>query len=97
MITIVNMSLIFRCLCCYAYAVYQREPSLFKLTAWLLRGQRLAVAVHNHQIDDLLEAMIVAAPKLLFKQQRNRKTTQQLIDKQVEFLDSFREKSWACN
>ena len=26
MITIINMSMIFRCLCCYAYAVYQREP-----------------------------------------------------------------------
>ena len=97
MITIVNMSMIFRCLCCYAYAVYQREPSLFKLTAWLLRGQRLAAAVHNHQIDNLLEAMIIAAPKSLFKQQRNRKTTQQLIEKQVEFLNSFREKSWARN
>ena len=66
-------------------------------TAWLLRGGRLADAVHNHQIDNLLDAMIIAAPLSLFKQHRNRKTTQQLIEKQVEFLHSFREKSWSCN
>ncbi len=88
LIAIVMMSMIYRCLCCYAYEVFEREASVIKLSAWLIRRRRLATAVEENTMERLFEALFLAALQLL-KQQRLRRTTLQLIAQEVEFQHGF--------
>ena len=88
LIAIVMMSMIYRCLCCYAYEVFEREASVIKLSQWLLRRRRLASAVEENAMEQLFEALFLAAEQLL-KQQRLRRTTLQLIAQEVEFQHGF--------
>ena len=89
LIAVILMSMIYRCLCCYALAVFDREVSVVKLTQWLILRGRLAFAVHNNCCEKLFSELFAAAKRLL-KDLRLRRTTLELIDGQVEFQHSFR-------
>jgi hypothetical protein len=67
---------------------YQKEVSFHKVILWLLRAERLANAVRHNLIDSLIENLSLNVQKLC-KQKRKRKTTQELIDNQINYLDSF--------
>jgi hypothetical protein len=88
LIAIVICSMIYRGLCCYAYAVWDREPSIIKLTAWLITRRRLADALEQDALESLFSALQTSAKRLL-KQQRLRRTTVGLILQQVPFLHGF--------
>jgi len=77
----------------YAENQFQREASLHKLVEWLKRKDRLSKAVLSRELHLLLEDLMRDLPKMLCKQKRKRKTTQQLIESEVPYEDSFSNKN----
>jgi hypothetical protein len=75
----------------YAADHLQREISLHKLINWLKRTCRLSTAINTGNVDTLLSNLISDIPTMLCKQKRNRKTSRQLLDDEVHYLDQFLE------
>jgi hypothetical protein len=75
----------------YASTHLQREVSAHKLINWLKRKSRLARALHQGRIEALFEDLIPALPQMLCKQKRKRRTTHQLLEDQVSYMDHFLE------
>ena len=75
----------------YAADHLQREISLHKLINWLKRKCRLSTAINTGNVDTLLSNLISDIPTMLCKQKRNRKTSRQLLDDEVHYLDQFLE------
>jgi hypothetical protein len=73
----------------FAHSRMDREVSMVKLTQWLKRKERLAKALQTESIVELLDRVVVMIPKLLLKQKRHRKTTEELLKEQIPFLNSF--------
>lgn len=76
----------------YAQAQHQRELSFHKVITWLKRKDRLARVLNQATLNNLLEQLAKGILRLC-KQQRKRPTTQQLIDHQIPYMDSFRDKT----
>jgi len=55
------------------------------------RKGRLAQAIHQGRLDALLDDLIAAIPKMLCKQKRKRRTSHQLLEDQVSYMDHFLE------
>jgi hypothetical protein len=75
----------------YAAAYLQREVRLHKLINWLKRDGRFAKALHGETWDGLLIELRRDLPKLLCKQKRKRRTTQQLLEEYGHNLDCLSE------
>ena len=67
---------------------YQQEVSFHKVIQWLLRSERLANAVCDNLISSLLVDLGLNLQRLC-KQKRKRKTTQELINSQIDYMESF--------
>jgi hypothetical protein len=74
--------------CWYTRVVHRREISLYKFIKWLLRKGRLAKAITEGRMEALL-ANLVRNIQRVCKQKRRRLTTQQLLDYQIPYMDSF--------
>jgi hypothetical protein len=75
----------------YAADHLQREISPHKLINWMKRKCRLSTAIRTGNLDTLFANLISDIPKMLCKQKRNRKTSRQLLDDEVHYLDQFLE------
>lgn len=73
----------------YADITFGREVSFIKLTQWLKRKGRLSKSLLLNDFDGLLDDLLKNIPKTLLKQKRGRKTTSELLQEQVPFLQSF--------
>jgi nucleoside diphosphate kinase len=67
---------------------YQREVSFYKVTQWLLRSARLANAIANNLVSSLWDELTSDILRIC-KQKRKRKTTKELIEQEIEYMDSF--------
>jgi hypothetical protein len=72
----------------YAKNMFNREASLYKLFNWLKRSSRLLKAVHSKSINSLINDLKQNIFRVC-KQKRTRKTTLQMIEEQIEYMDSF--------
>jgi len=75
----------------YAAHHLQREISIHKFINWMKRKCRLSTAITTGNLDTLLSSLISDVPKMLCKQKRHRKTSRQLLDDEVHYLDRFLE------
>jgi hypothetical protein len=75
----------------YAAYHFQREISIHKLINWMKRTCRFSTAISTGNLDTLLSNLISDIPKMLCKQKRKRKTSRQLLDDEVHYLDHFLE------
>jgi hypothetical protein len=88
LIAITVMTMIYGYAFRYAKNQLQREVSTYKLFGWLKRNGRLMQAVHTESLDVLLNDLMQNLPRLC-KQKRKRKTSLQLVEDQIEYMDSF--------
>ena len=72
----------------YAHHHLAREVSEHKLFSWLIRRGRIAKAVHEGQIQHLLNTLTRDLARWC-KDKRKRKTTQQHLAEQTPYLESF--------
>ena len=91
LITIVMLNMLSAYATWYAAHHFQREISIHKLINWMKRTCRLSTAIHTGNLDTLLSNLISDIPKMLCKQKRKRKTSRQLLDDEVYYLDHFLE------
>lgn len=89
LITITLMTMLYAYTSFCAEEQFQREVSEHKLINWLKRKDRLAEAIRFNLLDDLLSDLMRDMAKMLCKQKRKRKTTLQLIEGQVHYMNSF--------
>lgn len=75
----------------YAAHPFQRAISIHKLIHWMKRTCRFSTAIHTGNLDTLLSNLLSDIPKMLCKQKRKRKTSRQLLDDEVYYLDHFLE------
>lgn len=73
----------------YSYCALGREVSAVKLIQWLQRKGRVCRSIVKNRVSELMEELINSLPKGLLKQKRRRKTTFELIQYQIGFLESF--------
>lgn len=73
----------------YAESVLQRELSPDKFYQWLIQKQRLAQAIRVHQLSALWISFTRIGVSLC-KQKRKRMTTLEMIENEIDFLDSFK-------
>lgn len=73
----------------YTESYLNRETSFHKLVDWLKKDCQLANAIYNKTIDKLLDILCESVPGELLKQRRKRKTTRQLIDEEIRYMESF--------
>lgn len=80
------------CCCAVARTIAQcksqREISFTKVIQWLLRKGRLTDAIWKGNLFQLLLQLIDDIGRLC-KQKRKRKTTAQLIEEQIDYMDGF--------
>jgi len=65
----------------YAYNYLKKEASFHKLINWLKRKDRLSDAVRSGCVEALFEEFC--------KQKRKRKTTRQLLEGRIPYMESF--------
>ena len=75
----------------YARRCYQREISFYKVVKWLKHKGRLGKAIQENMLNNLFTQLRNNILRLC-KQRRKRKTTLQLIDKEIEYMNSFTSK-----
>ena len=73
----------------YAYKYLKKEAGFYKLISWLKRKDRLAKAADTGSLTELFDEMREIMSKSLCKQKRKRKTTHQLLDEGIPYMDSF--------
>jgi IS4 transposase len=73
----------------YAHVTLGREVSIVKLIQWLKRKERLSKALLINDFEALLDDLVKTIPHTLLKQKRVRKTSAELLQEQVPFLESF--------
>ena len=91
LITIVILNILSAYASWYAAHYLQREISIHKFINWMKRTCRLSTAIHQRNLDTLLSNLISDIPKMLCKQKRKRKTSRQLLDDGVHYMDHFLE------
>jgi len=73
----------------YAYHYLKKEVSFHKIISWLRRKDRLSVAIRSENLRELFDDLIRNISKSLCKQKRKRKTTHQLSEEGIPYMDSF--------
>ncbi len=73
----------------YCRVTLSREISGVKLIQWLQREGRISQSIVRDRVSALMEELINSIPRCLLKQKRRRKTTIELIDEQINFVESF--------
>jgi hypothetical protein len=71
----------------------QREASPKKVIEWLLRDNRFIQAIYNNTIEQLLQKAEKRI-KRMCKQERERKTILEMIDQEIEFIESYDAKDY---
>lgn len=72
----------------YAEVQHQREISFHKVINWFKRHQRLSHAIGKGCLNTLFDQLADSILRLC-KQNRKRLTTKQLIDREINYMDSF--------
>jgi len=72
----------------YAYNYLKKEASFHKLINWLKRKDRLSDAVRSGCVEALFEELREISGTLC-KQKRKRKTTRQLLEERIPYMESF--------
>jgi hypothetical protein len=72
----------------YAYNYLKKEASFHKLINWLKRKGRLSDAVRSGCVEALFEELREISGTLC-KQKRKRKTTRQLLEERIPYMESF--------
>jgi hypothetical protein len=88
LIVIVLLGMLSRVAAWYAQAQRQCELSMPKFLTWCQRHHRLASLGVQGTFAQWLEQLTAALPRLC-KQKRRRLTTRQLIDNEINYMDSF--------
>jgi hypothetical protein len=91
LITIVILNIISAYAAWYAVCYLQREMSSHKFINWLKRKSRLSMAISQGDVDTLLSNLRADMSQMLCKQKRKRKTSRQLLDDEVHYMDHFLE------
>ncbi len=88
LITITVMTMIYSFACWYASKKHCREASAHKIFNWLKRLNRLGKAIFKNNIKSLLDELM---QNILIncKQKRKRKTTLELIELNIPYMESF--------
>jgi len=73
----------------YASECLRKEASFHRIISWLIRKDRLAGAIRSDRSDELLRELMRDISKSLCKQKRKRKTTHQLLEEGIPYMDSF--------
>lgn len=73
----------------YAFETMGREVSPVKLIQWLQRKGRLVNALVSNRLASLLEELLSGFFKGICKQRRKRKTTFELLDKEISFIEVY--------
>jgi len=73
----------------YAFNYLKKEVSFHKVISWLRRKDRLAMAIRSENLSELFDDLIRNISKSLCKQKRKRKTTHQLLEERIPYMDSF--------
>ena len=89
MITIVILNIISGYASWYAAHALQREISIHRFIHWLKRTNRLSMAIYQGNLDTLLSNLRADIPHMLCKQKRKRKTSRQVLDDGVHYMDHF--------
>lgn len=79
----------------YTKIIHQREISPHKIYQWLLGKQRIANAILNQELALLWEEFTIFTISFC-KQKRKRMTILDMIQNEVEFLDSFQRNTIDC-
>ncbi len=90
LITIVMLNMLSSYASWYAAHHLQREISVHKLINWMKRKSRLSTAFHQENLDTFLSTLVSNIKKLC-KQKRKRKTSRQLLDEEVRYMNHFLE------
>jgi VIT1/CCC1 family predicted Fe2+/Mn2+ transporter len=91
LITIVILNILSAYAAWYAVHSLQREMSIHKLINWLKRKSRLSMAIYQGEVEILLSNLRSDMSQMLCKQKRKRKTSRQLLDDEVHYMDHFLE------
>ena len=91
LITIVILNIISAYAAWYAAHSLQREISVHKLINWLKRKSRLSTVLSQENMDTLLSNLRSDMSQMLCKQKRKRKTSRQLLNDEVHYMDHFLE------
>lgn len=86
-IAVVTMLCGFASWYCQRYS--EKEASFHKIISWLIRRGRLADAVRSDSLGRLSDELAKALSKRLCKQRRKRKTTRQLLEERIPYMESF--------
>jgi hypothetical protein len=73
----------------YARRYLKKEASFHKIISWLRRKDRLAKAIRTGRLGELFEDLRGVMSKSLCKQKRKRKTTRQLLEERIPYMESF--------
>ncbi len=73
----------------HACKYLKKEISSHKLINWLKRKDRLAKAIRSGCLEELFDELRKDISKRLCKQKRKRKTTRQLLEEGIPYMDSF--------
>ena len=75
----------------YAREVHQRELSPHKIVQWLIQKQRMVQALKKQALAELWNQFTLMVCSFC-KQKRKRMTSWEMIQNEIDFLDSFQEK-----
>jgi hypothetical protein len=89
--TIVMLNMLSAYATWYAAHHCQRAISIHKLINGMKRTCRFSTAISQGNLETLLSNRISDIPKMRCKQKRKRKTSRQLLDDEVHYLDHFLE------
>ncbi len=73
----------------YTAAVWKREISPVKFIQWLRRDKRLSEMLFSCGVERLLDELSDCIPRILLKQKRKRKTSLELLQLEIGFIESF--------
>ncbi len=73
----------------HAFEHLKKEASFHKIISWLRRKDRLSAAISSEDPGRLFDDLIKDISKSLCKQKRKRKTTHQLSEEGIPYMDSF--------
>ena len=80
----------------YAREVHQRELSPHKIVQWLIQKQRMVQALKKQALAELWNQFTLMVCSFC-KQKRKRMTSWEMIQNEIDFLDSFQENQTISN
>ncbi len=89
LITILIVNSIFAVSFQHTGATLKRELSPVKFIQWFRRKGRLSELLFSRNTQNLLDELFDNIPRILLKQKRKRKTSFELLELEIGFIESF--------